>query len=92
MKKEDQPQTRTDFLAERLARPKESSPESQRHRDINDLTCQINGAVFEVNKELGGGFLEKLYENAMLAELQARGLKSFPSAKSAEGKVSGRPW
>ena len=44
--------------------------------DINDLTYQINGAVFEVNKELGGGFLEKVYENALLAELHARGLKA----------------
>jgi GxxExxY protein len=44
--------------------------------DINDLTYQINGAVFEVNRELGSGFLEKVYENALLAELQARGLKA----------------
>jgi GxxExxY protein len=47
-----------------------------RDMDINDLTYQINGAVFEVNKELGGGFLEKVYENALLVELQARGLKA----------------
>jgi GxxExxY protein len=44
--------------------------------DINYLTYQINGAVFEVNRELGSGFLEKVYENALLAELQARGLKA----------------
>jgi GxxExxY protein len=44
--------------------------------NINDLTYQINGAVFEVNKELGSGFLEKVYENALLTELQARGLKA----------------
>ncbi len=29
--------------------------------DINDLTYEINGAVFEVNKVLGPGFLEKVY-------------------------------
>ena len=44
--------------------------------DINDLTSQINGAVVEVTKELGGGFLEKVYENALVAELQERGLKA----------------
>ncbi|MBW1766359.1 MAG: GxxExxY protein [Deltaproteobacteria bacterium] len=44
--------------------------------DINDLTYKINGAIFEVNRELGSGFLEKVYENALLIELRARGLKA----------------
>ena len=44
--------------------------------DINDLTYQINGEIFEVNRELGGGFLEKVYENALLIELIDRGLKA----------------
>ena len=44
--------------------------------DINDLTYQINGAVYEVNKELGQGFLEKVYENSLLLELHIRGLKA----------------
>jgi len=43
--------------------------------DINDITYAINGAVFEVNKVLGPGFLEKVYENALLLELRTRGLK-----------------
>ena len=43
--------------------------------DIDDLTYQINGAVYDVNKELGPGFLEKVYENALLLELHDRGLK-----------------
>jgi len=42
--------------------------------DINDITYAINGAVFEVNKVLGPGFLEKVYENALLSELRSRGL------------------
>jgi hypothetical protein len=29
--------------------------------DINDVTYGINGAVFEVNRELGPGFLEKVH-------------------------------
>jgi GxxExxY protein len=44
--------------------------------DINDLTYQINGAIFEVNRELGSGFLEKVYENALLIELNEMGLKA----------------
>ncbi len=44
--------------------------------DINELTYLINGAIFEVNRELGAGFLEKVYENALLVELIGRGLKA----------------
>ena len=42
--------------------------------DLNALTYSINGAVFEVNRVLGPGFLEKVYENALLMELKARGM------------------
>ena len=42
--------------------------------DTNDLTYQINGAVYEVNKVLGQGFLEKVYENSLLFELHIKGL------------------
>ena len=34
--------------------------------DINQITYAINGAVLEVNRVLGLGFLEKVYENALL--------------------------
>ncbi|MDY6836779.1 MAG: GxxExxY protein [Thermodesulfobacteriota bacterium] len=44
--------------------------------DINQITYQINGAIFEVNRELGPGFLEKVYENALLIELMDRGLEA----------------
>jgi len=44
--------------------------------DINELTYLINGAIYEVNRELGVGFLEKVYENALLIELNEKGLKS----------------
>jgi len=44
--------------------------------DINELTYAINGAVFEVNRILGPGFLEKVYENALLIELRSLGLKA----------------
>jgi GxxExxY protein len=49
--------------------------------DINDITYAINGAVFEVNRVLGPGFLEKVYENALLIELRGKGLKAQNQAQ-----------
>ena len=43
--------------------------------DINDITYAINGAAFEVGRVLGPGFLEKVYEKALLMELENRGYK-----------------
>ena len=42
---------------------------------MNWLTL-INGAILEVMRELGGGFLEKIYEKALIVELRNRGLKA----------------
>jgi GxxExxY protein len=39
-----------------------------------DITEQIIGASFEVFRELGYGFLEKVYQRAMKVELELRGL------------------
>jgi len=44
--------------------------------NINEITYQINGAVFEVSRTLGAGFLEKVYENALMIELRKRGLEA----------------
>jgi GxxExxY protein len=59
---------------------------------INDITYAINGAVFEVNNILGPGFLEKVYENALLVELKTKGLKAenqVPITVSYKGEVVG---
>jgi GxxExxY protein len=59
---------------------------------INDITYAINGAVFEVNDLLGPGFLEKVYENALLVEFRRRGLKAknqVPITVSYKGEVVG---
>ena len=37
-----------------------------------DITESVIGAAFSVSNELGIGFLEKVYENAMVVELKAR--------------------
>ena len=39
-----------------------------------DLVYAINACVFEVYRQLGHGFLEKVYENALVMELQERGI------------------
>jgi len=60
--------------------------------ELNDITYKINGAVFEVNRILGAGFLEKVYERAMLIELQERGLKAesqVPLKVHYKGRVVG---
>ena len=54
--------------------------EKSKPMDIDDITYQIRGAIFEVNRVLGCGFLEKVYEKALLIELRERGL-------SAKGQV-----
>jgi len=45
-------------------------------KKLDDITYEIRGAVFKVNKILGSGFLEKVYENALQIELKDRGLKT----------------
>ena len=41
-----------------------------------DWTRHIIAAAFEVHRELGWGFLEKVYENALAFELGRRGLRA----------------
>jgi GxxExxY protein len=56
------------------------------------ITYNINGAVFEVNKVLGPGFLENVYEKALLHELNRRGLKArnqIPISVQYKEKVVG---
>lgn len=40
----------------------------------NEITYQIRGAIFDVYNELGPGLLESVYEEALVFELQQRGL------------------
>ena len=41
---------------------------------------RVIGAVYEVANVLGAGFLEKVYQRALLKELTLRGLKAVPQA------------
>ncbi len=40
-----------------------------------ELSFQVISAVFEVHNVLGSGFLEKVYENALVKEFALRGIK-----------------
>ena len=41
----------------------------------NELTYQIRGTIFDVYNSLGPGLLESVYEEALVFELNQRGLK-----------------
>ena len=47
------------------------------HR-LKQLTDKILAAAFEVSNTLGAGFLEKVYERALLQELATRGARAEP--------------
>lgn len=40
----------------------------------NEITYEIRGAIYEVYKHLGPGLLESVYEEALVYELEKRGL------------------
>lgn len=44
--------------------------------ELEELTERVIGAVFEVSNTLGAGFLEKVYERALVRELGLRGLRA----------------
>ncbi len=46
------------------------------HGCLNSLTEKVLAAVFEVSNTLGAGFLEKVYERALLMELRTRGIRA----------------
>jgi GxxExxY protein len=52
-------------------------------RGFDLLTERVLGAVFEVSGALGAGFLEKVYERALLRELGLRGIRATSQASFA---------
>ena len=53
------------------------------HGCFDSLTERVLGAVFEVANTLGAGFLEKVYERALLRELALRGVQAATQASFA---------
>lgn len=61
----------------------------------SDLTEKIIGAFFEVYNELGYGFSESVYENALLLELEKSGLQvehQVPIKVYYHGQAIGQYW
>ncbi len=58
-----------------------------------ELSYQVMAAVFEVHSQLGPGFIENVYEEALIHELTLRGLPLQRQKRvtvSYKGKVVGR--
>ena len=57
-----------------------------------DLSYKIVGLAIQVRKELGFGFLEKVYENALMILLEEKGIEAkqqFPIKVSFHGLIVG---
>ncbi len=60
--------------------------------ELNNYTEKIIGCAFKVRNQLGPGFLEKVYENALVLELKKSGLnfeQQVPLKVKYEGSVVG---
>ena len=53
------------------------------HTCLDSLTEKVLAAVFEVSNTLGAGFLEKVYQRALLRELSLRGIRVTAEASFA---------
>jgi len=63
-----------------------------RREELNQITEQIIGGAFTVSNELGSGFLEKIYENALAHELRKAGIRveqQYPIKVYYDGIVVG---
>jgi GxxExxY protein len=60
--------------------------------EINELTKSVIGCAYRVHKELGAGFLEKVYENALKIEIEDSGIdvvQQFPIPVNYRGRMVG---
>jgi GxxExxY protein len=53
--------------------------QSTERRLLNELAEAVIGAAYEVSNVLGAGFLEKVYERALVIELAKRGIRAEAS-------------
>jgi GxxExxY protein len=61
-------------------------------QDVNEITKKIIGCAFEVSNTLGIGFVEKVYENALVHLLRKSSLKvvqQYPIKVSFDGIIVG---
>ncbi len=60
--------------------------------EVNEITEKIIGCVYKVSNTLGGGFAEKVYENATAIEVGKSGLRArqqYPIKVAYDGIVVG---
>jgi len=60
--------------------------------DLDNLSERVIGCCFEVHKKLGSGFLERVYENALVIELAKQGLsvrQQVPISVKYDGQAVG---
>ena len=53
----------------------DGSPESAERASLEAMAATVIGAAYEVSNVLGAGFLEKVYERALMEEISLRGLR-----------------
>ena len=73
---------------------KDTKKENQMEEKIlyKDLSYKIVGLAIQVRKELGFGFLEKVYENALMILLEENDIEAkqqFPIKVSFHGRIVG---
>ncbi len=52
--------------------------DANERKKLEEIIRSVIGAAFEVSNKLGAGFLEKVYERALLIELNERQIKAAP--------------
>jgi GxxExxY protein len=58
-------------------------------RSLDSLTERVLGAIFEVSNTPGAGFLEKVYERALLREFK---LRAIPAVSQVSFSVHYKDW
>jgi GxxExxY protein len=61
-------------------------------QDVNEITQKIIGCAFEISNTLGIGFVEKVYENALVHLIRKAGLKvvqQYPIKVTFDGILVG---
>jgi GxxExxY protein len=58
----------------------DGSPESAERSALEAIVETVIGAAYEVSNVLGAGFLEKVYERALMEEVSLRGLRATAQA------------
>jgi len=60
--------------------PRAGGSDSDERARLEALAEKVIGAAYEVSNVLGSGFLEKIYERALIEELRLRGIRVQPQA------------